>query len=241
MKFLDQALVHRCSNPGRVGCPDSEFLKRLAQHRIPIGEVDPWIDHLGSCGECFADFNRLRLLAKKRRDHRLMLYGAVACVLFVAAGLLWVRAGGQRETSRAVVGIPTNHSSAAAGEHATGREVANARLDTKPLEVMVDVSRTQIRGQKRTSDSQLIQLPARLLQCRMKLPLGSADGPYFVRIEHVIQRKVLTAAQGNTTIKDGEVLLDVELDLSNVPAGGYILSYRHAGESWHHAAISITH
>jgi hypothetical protein len=51
MKFLDQGLVHRRSNSSRVGCPDLEFLKRLAQHQIPIREVDPWIDHLGSCGE----------------------------------------------------------------------------------------------------------------------------------------------------------------------------------------------
>ena len=239
MKFLDQGLAQRCSNSSRVGCPDLEFLKRLAQHRIPIGEVDPWIDHLGSCGECFADFNRLRLSSKKRRSHRLMLYGAMALAVFVAAGLLWVRAGGRRETSRAVVGIPTKDSSAATGEDVTGREVANARVDSKPFEVMVDVSRTHTRGGKSTNDSQLIRLPARLLQCRMKLPLGSPDGPYSVRIEQAIQRKVLTAAQGNATIKDSEVRLDVELDLSNIPAGGYVLSYRHAGESWHHAAISV--
>lgn len=240
MKFLDQGLAQRCSNSSRVGCPDLEFLKRLAQHRIPIGEVDPWIDHLGSCGECFGDFNRLRLSSKRRRSHRLMLSGAMAFAVFVAAVLLWVRAGGWRETSRAVVGIPTKHSSTPTGEDAIGREVANARVDSKPSEVMVDVSRTETRGEKNTNDSQPIRLPARLLQCRMKLPLGSPDGLYFVRIEQAIQRKGLTAAQGNATIKDGEVRLDVELNLSNIPAGGYVLSYRHAGESWHHEAISIT-
>jgi len=240
MKFLDQGLVQRFSNSSRVGCPDLGFLKRLAQHRIPIREVDPWIDHLGSCGECFADFNRLKLSASKRHGHRLMLYGAVAFAVFVAAGLLWVRAGGRRETSKTVVGISTKHSSAATSEDVPGRGVANARMDRKPFEVTVDVSRTQTRGEKSTNDSQLIRLPARLLQCRMKLPLGSPDGPYFVRIERPVQSKVPTAAQGNATIKDGEVRLDVELDLSNMPAGGYVLSYRHAGESWHHAAISIT-
>ena len=239
MKFLDQGLVHRRSNSSRVGCPDLEFLKRLAQHQIPIREVDPWIDHLGSCGECSTDFNRLRLSAKKRRGQRLMLCGAVAFAVFVAVGLLWLRASARRETSRTVVGISTKRPSAATSEGVPGREVTNVPMDRKPLEVAVDVTRTQTRGEKSTNDGQMIRLPPGLLQCRMKLPLGSADGLYFVRVQRAVQSKVLTAAQGNATIKDGEVRLNVELDLSNMPAGGYVLSYRHAGESWHRAAISI--
>jgi hypothetical protein len=240
MKFVDQEVVNRCSNSSRVGCPDLEFLKRLAQHRIPIREVDPWIDHLGSCGECFADFNRLRLSAKKRRFHRLILSGAVIFAVFVAAGLLWVRGGWRRETSRTAVAISTKHPSAATSENVPGHEVANARIARKHFAVTVDVTRMQTRGEKSAGDSQMIRVPARLLRCRMKLPLGSPDGPYFVRIERTVQSKALTAAQGRATIKDGEVRLDVELDLSTMAAGGYVLSYRHAGESWHHAPISIT-
>ncbi len=74
----------------------------------------------------------------------------------------------------------------------------------------------------------------------MTLPLGSSDGLYYVRVQRADQSEVLKTAQGNATIKHGEVRLDVELDMSNMPAGGYLLSYRRAGESWHRVPIVIT-
>ena len=46
--------------------------------------------------------------------------------------------------------------------------------------------------------------------------------------------------QGNATINHGDARLDVELDLSNISAGRYLLSYRHARESWHRVPIVIT-
>ena len=72
------------------------------------------------------------------------------------------------------------------------------------------------------------------------LPLGSSDGLYYVRIQRAVQSEVLKTAQGSASIKDGDVRLDVELDLSIVAAGRYLLSYRHAGESWHTVPIVIT-
>jgi hypothetical protein len=74
----------------------------------------------------------------------------------------------------------------------------------------------------------------------MTLPLGSSDGLYYVRVQRATQSEVLLTSQGNATVSDGDVRLDVELDLSNMSAGGYFLSYRHAGESWHRVPIVIT-
>ncbi len=74
----------------------------------------------------------------------------------------------------------------------------------------------------------------------MTLPLGSSDGPYFVQVQRAVQSEVLKTGQGNATIRDGDVRLDVKLDLSNMAAGGYLLSYRHTGDSWHRVPILIT-
>lgn len=74
----------------------------------------------------------------------------------------------------------------------------------------------------------------------MTLPLGSSDGLYYVRVQRAVQSEILKTAQGNASVKDGDVRLDVELDMSNMPAGGYLLSYRHARESWHRVPIVIT-
>ena len=74
----------------------------------------------------------------------------------------------------------------------------------------------------------------------MRLPLGSSEGLYYVRVQRVRQSEVLKTAQGNATINDGDVQLEVELDLSNMSTGRYLLSYRHAGESWHRIPLLVT-
>ncbi len=56
----------------------------------------------------------------------------------------------------------------------------------------------------------------------MTLPLGSSDGLYYVQVQRAVQSEVLKTAQGNATIKHGDVRLDVELDLSNMAEPGII-------------------
>jgi len=74
----------------------------------------------------------------------------------------------------------------------------------------------------------------------MTLPLGSSDGLYYVRVQRSVRSEILKTAQGTAAMNDGDVRLDVELDLSNMAAGRYLLSYRHAGESLHRGPILIT-
>jgi hypothetical protein len=105
--------------------------------------------------------------------------------------------------------------------------------------VIFNLTRSATRGEKIANGSQMIRVPARLLECHMTLPLGSSDGLYYVQIQSTVQGEVLKTGQGNTTIKHGDVRLDVELDLSNMATGRYLLSYRHAGESWHPVPIMI--
>ena len=105
---------------------------------------------------------------------------------------------------------------------------------------MLNLTRSATRGEKSTNGSQMIRVPARLLACRMTLPFGGSDGLYYVRVQRAVRGEVLKTAQGNATINDGDVRLDVELDLSNMATGGYLLSYRHTGDSWHPVPILIT-
>jgi hypothetical protein len=135
---------------------------------------------------------------------------------------------------------PATSPAVITGDRSDRQDVASTGADRKPFEVMLNLTRSATRGEKSTNDSQMIRVPARLLQCRMTLPLGSSDGLYYVRVQRTVQSEVLKTAQGTAAINDGDVRLDVELDLSNISAGGYLLSYRHAGESWHRVPIVIT-
>jgi hypothetical protein len=74
----------------------------------------------------------------------------------------------------------------------------------------------------------------------MTIPLGSSDGLYHVQVQRTVRSEALKTAQGIAAIKEGDLHLDVELDLSNISAGEYLLSYRRANESWHRVPILIT-
>ena len=139
-----------------------------------------------------------------------------------------------------VAGVTATSPAVITSDRGGGQDVASTTADRKPFEVMLNLTRSNTRGEKSPNDSQMIRVPARLLECRMRLPLGSSDGLYYVQVQRPAQSDTLKTAQGNATINDGDVRLDVELDLSNISAGGYLLSYRHARESWHRVPIVIT-
>jgi hypothetical protein len=238
-QLLNRELAEEFPNSNRIGCPDSEFLQRVARHQVPISEIDPWIDHLGSCSECFGEFNRLKVASSARRRQRVILYAATACIVLASAGLLW-RQLSRGEGSTPIAGVVATKPAVGTGDRSGGQDVASTGADRTPFEVMFNLTQSATRGEKSTNDSQMIRVPARLLACRMTLPLGSSDGPYYVRVQRAAQSEVLKTAQGNATINHGDVRLDIELDMSNMPAGGYLLSYRHARESWHRVPIVIT-
>ena len=238
-QLLSRELTEGFPNPNRAGCPDSEFLQRVARHQVPISEIDPWIDHLGSCSECFGEFNRLKVASSARRRQRVILYAAAACIVLASAGVLW-RQLSRREGSAPIAGVVATKPAVVTGDRSGGQDGASKGADRTPFEVTLNLTQSATRGEKSTNDSHMIRVPARLLECHMTLPLGSSDGLYYVRVQRAVQSEVLKTAQGNATIKHGEVRLDVELDMSNMPAGGYLLSYRHARESWHRVPIVIT-
>jgi hypothetical protein len=237
--LLNGELAEGFPNPKHIGCPDSKFLQRLARHQVPISEFDAWTDHLGSCSECCREFDRLKAASSAGRGQRVVMYAAAACIVLASAGLLWRQLSRGREMSSPVARVAATNHAEVAGDR-SGQDVASTAADRKPLEVMLNLTRSTTRGEKSANDSQMIRVPARLLKCRMTLPLGSSDGLYYVQVQRALKSEDLKTAQGNATINDGDVRLDVELDLSNMAAGRYLLSYRHDGESWHPLPIVIT-
>ena len=139
-----------------------------------------------------------------------------------------------------VAGVAATNPAVITGDRSGQQDVASTAADRNPFEVMFNLTRSATRGEKSANHSTMIRVPARLLACRMTLPFGSSEGLYYVRVQHTVQSDKLKTAQGNATIKDGDLRLDVALDLSNVAAGRYLLSYRHAGESWHSIPIVIS-
>jgi hypothetical protein len=240
LQLLNRELAEGFPNPDRAGCPDSDLLQRVARHQVPISEIDPWIDHLGSCSQCFAEFHRLKAVSSARRRQRVILCAVAACIAFASVGILLkqLKRGGAGTTPVAATS-PTKHA-VETGSGSGRQDAPNTGSDKEPFEVSLNLTRSTTRGEKSANGGEMIRVPARLLECRITLPLGSSDGLYYVRVQRADRREVIRMAQGSANINDGDIRLEVELELSNVAAGGYLLSYRRAGESWHSVPIVIT-
>ena len=92
LEILRQGLATEFPNPERIGCPGSSLLKGIAQGRVSLTEVEPWLDHLGSCSPCFQEFKEFRKQSTNQRRRVLALVATAALLLFAVGGWLWVRA-----------------------------------------------------------------------------------------------------------------------------------------------------
>jgi hypothetical protein len=84
LEVLSKGLSTEFRNPSRLGCPESAVLEGIASHRITLAEAEPWIDHLGSCSACFAEFTAIRKGFQTRRNIAL---GSTLGILLVALAL----------------------------------------------------------------------------------------------------------------------------------------------------------
>src|SRR5271157_6474847 len=80
LDLLTQGLSREFPNPQRVGCPGSAVLRGIAFRKLRLAEVEPWLEHLGSCSPCFQEFIQLRKQATTR-PRRTQAWLAVAAVL----------------------------------------------------------------------------------------------------------------------------------------------------------------
>src|SRR6266480_888555 len=87
LDVLGRGLLKDFPNPERIGCPGTDILKKIASHEMPLSEADKWLDHLGSCSPCYADFKRFAEVHAWRR--RRTLFAVAAGIILAAAIAGW--------------------------------------------------------------------------------------------------------------------------------------------------------
>jgi hypothetical protein len=87
LDVLGRGLLKEFPNPERIGCPGGDVLKRIAAHEMPLSAAEKWLDHLGSCSPCYADFKRLQEAHESRR--RRMVLAVAAGILLAVAVTGW--------------------------------------------------------------------------------------------------------------------------------------------------------
>ncbi len=91
LDILRRGLAKEFPNPERIGCPGTALLNRIAQGRVSLTELEPWLDHLGACSPCFQEFSQFRKQAAIGRRRTQLWLVAAAVVVFAVTGWLWMR------------------------------------------------------------------------------------------------------------------------------------------------------
>jgi len=225
-------------NPDRVGCPDGRVLWAIAKNTLPAD--DPARLHLASCSPCFAEVQEarreLQKEASRRKKRALAVAAAVTIVGAMAGWALWTV---RDQRGRLEPAARTRDEQTVRPTETPQRQEEAKSTGVTPFEIALDLrlwSRT--RGEEDLKRP-LLRVPARPVRARLTLPLGSDDGRYDLEIRPVRGAKALRIAKGNAVIRNGETRLEVEFDLSGIPAGTYALLYRHADASWRNVPIVI--
>src|SRR5271157_5220337 len=127
LDLLTQGLSREFPNPQRVGCPDSAVLRGIAFRKLRLAEVEPWLEHLGSCSPCFQEFTELRKQATTRRRRTQAWLAVAAVLIFSVAGWLWVRTQHPVQPPETAV-LDLRDLSVARGQNPT-------QTDQRPLEI----------------------------------------------------------------------------------------------------------
>jgi len=151
------------------------------------------------------------------RTHPLLVGAALACALFIAIGvrLLWIR-----------FSVPNPPPLETHQPHNPTSPV-NPVVAYSPLSLdLTNIS--PIRGSKppTTGSQRRIRVPGSPLDLTLSLPLGSEEQTYSVSLKAA--GRTFWSKSTKAHLNKGQILIRVQADLSQVPAGNYNLEVKSA-------------
>jgi hypothetical protein len=195
-------------NPERVGCPGSEVLKAIAFRKIPLKDVIDYVDHMGYCSPCFAEYTAFREQLKRRKALELTL-GSLTLLAMIGGGV-WLWRAHRLPGLGGKPNVPT---------------VAMYRPFFLDLRNWIVFRGEQPPGAHRGP----IQLPRERLDMMIWLPVGSEAGNYDVQVMTELGKSLVTATGPAVIRKDGVTALKVKLDITKLNPGSYVLSVGRPG------------
>jgi hypothetical protein len=215
LKLLEEAALHDHPNPDRVGCPGTDFLKRLANDRRSISISDPALDHVANCSPCFREFAGYRDRAKRARVSRRTAMVAGATILIAGTA--------------ATVNSLLDRSKP---PESTGDQFEPAEFNMFNDSAERGASEKELRGRPSPN------LPRKRLNLLITLPFASPEGDYEVQVMGPGGATGLKAS-GPAHILNGKTLLRVRLDLTKLQPDTYKLGIRRVPYDWTSQPVNI--
>jgi hypothetical protein len=230
---FDEVLGRANPNPERIGCPPRETLVELARRVRPIG--DPGYQHLLKCSPCYVEVRSLQVAEAPRTPHRsgrptAWLALAAALILVVLGGVLfWQRAS--RVPDADAPAIARNEPSASVPPTVSTSPPVQTQLDLRNFSVF--------RGaQGQAPPSEVVTLPAGVVDLTLLLPIGSEPGAYEVQLLDS-DLKSVASGRGTGEVRNFVTTVRVTLDLSAAPRGAYQLAVRREDDQWRMFAARV--
>jgi hypothetical protein len=191
-------------NPDRVGCPDEQTIRALAEDRLPPG--NPARLHLASCSECFAEYRGFRgdwEVARSQR-RRILSWALAASLILACSGGVWEYL------------------------HLHSANQAKVQLaSTEPVDADVNLfTAGTVRGEGDTTNAlSEVSLPAAVVKLSVTLPRFSQPGRYEVLVSRDKSGSdVVAKGTGDAIETAGKVTVAVTLDLRTAKTGSYFLA-----------------
>jgi len=92
-------------------------------------------------------------------------------------------------------------------------------------------NRSVPRGGELNPGEQPLEVSREVKRLNVYLPLGSAEGPYELRIAITTGSAIFTT-NGVASVKDGVTSIETTVDLSSAPSGRYVLQIRKPNSEW---------
>ena len=92
-------------------------------------------------------------------------------------------------------------------------------------------NRSVPRGGEANPGEQPLEVSRGVKRVSVYLPLGSADGPYELRIATTTGSAIFIT-NGVASLKDGVTSIEAAVDLSSAPSGRYVLQIRRPNSEW---------
>ena len=228
-------------NPERSGRFDSAALKAAASrsHREPLPA--DLVDELTWSSETFAEYERY--LQEARVARRMRFLAACAAVVVASGAAFWWYLSGERQEP--VIGrdepkrqeAPTPQP----GPDAPQRQ-APAPEETYEVAVLDLRNQSRIRSEQGLGTAPAAPdapvLPARRLDLRVHLPIGSEEGDYDLAVLRK-PNEPMAAAQGTAQLANQIVTLGIRLDLSSLEPGSYFVGLRRGEFRWTYFQLRV--
>ena len=209
-KQLQDSILSDYPNPERKGCPGDAVLRVLAVGPLDDSrEGDPHWHHVTHCSECYREFFGFRAELRRKAKARLAKIGvaSVAAAALIAVGAFLA----VRESTRP-------------------KRPQNAELVFRQR--IVDLQgRAMTRSEEGKEDTKPIVLQREPEVLTIRLPFGSREGAYEVRIVKSVDHPLLSAT-GDAKVENGTTTLTAKMNFSELAAGSYLICLRRQPWDW---------